>query len=214
MLFDHDGLTLLGRLVWLSQPTPLPVRLVQQHDPNVLVAPLLTGGFVLIASLIAVASLYYSDTRKMRREDQRQWDAELRGNYVRIIESLEPLQKTLALLPASAGEADLVPVREGLWEAIAILRQTRLVLDITANRGVVEAVDKLQQKLASMWISAKTESDALEPTRSWGAHHHLELNSLMSGLRRAVRAELRVDRKGRQSRAAAMLAVSPRSRDL
>ncbi len=135
---------------------------------------------MLIASLIAVASLYYSDTRKMRREDQRQWDAELRGNYVRIIESLEPLQKTLALLPASAGEADLVPVREGLWEAIAILRQTRLVLDITANRGVVEAVDKLQQKLASMWISAKTESDALEPTRSWGAHHHLELNSLMS----------------------------------
>src|SRR5579885_1893176 len=70
-------------------PPPTPIGPMNVADAVVQAAPwwgvpLLAGTFLLLGAVIAFVSTYFSDRRKLAREDQRQWDKEIRDLYMQM----------------------------------------------------------------------------------------------------------------------------------
>jgi len=77
----------------LPSSTTIPEQVTSASTFPIWFAPMLTGMFVLLAALIALASLWLSDRRKLAREDRRQWDFALREAYVTVAQLVRKAQR-------------------------------------------------------------------------------------------------------------------------
>ncbi|MCT9620516.1 hypothetical protein [Curtobacterium sp. C2H10] len=173
-------------------PSPSPV-LVQLVDPNtapVWQAPLLTGVFVLGAAIIAVLSLWWSDHRKRKADDQRQWDEDLKKSYL----ALQSLTNSVrAALPAYGdGQGTQAAVLDTVATFTEGVREQVDLLDLTAPPAVASAATSLWQRhqvpnalneIASAPVKERSE-------RVLAARSHLD--RLLAEVRGEVRVALRL----------------------
>jgi hypothetical protein len=105
--------------------------------------PLVAGLFVLFGALIALLSAFLSDRRKLRREDQRQWDREIRDLYVAAMRETAVIRDGWrSLRQKSALERQDM---ETCWEAQDRLRDIGRSMEIIGAPATITALDELQE---------------------------------------------------------------------
>lgn len=168
-------------------PSPVLVQLVDQASAPVWLAPLLTGFFVLVASLIALYSLYRSDLRKLRREDQRQWDRDLRQAYVDVSQHM---RRVLRWLEHSEGRSIAHSAFEKLADhadaAGIALGDARVSIEMTAPPAVISALEDLQRVVGDLDAGLANGNPGLS------AAHLAALKHAQHAFERSVREGLRI----------------------
>lgn len=189
-------------------PTPLEVHVVTDGAAPVWLAPLLTGAFVLAAAGIALFSLYLSDQRKLRREDQRQWDSELQAAYVTI--AAEVARSHVAMTRSMDPFVRLQQVVSETEQALSVVMEQTKLLELIAPKNVSEAAKQVGDVLGTLWQTAFEEQMASEhvdreelsldddaflgsPPRMW--QHIKAANDQVDALKASVREALRIDPK-------------------
>lgn len=167
-------------------PTPLIVQIVSENQTPWWWAGALTGFFVLLAALVAFLSLRASDKRKLEREDRRQWDRDIKKQYldaIALIDKLSDLhrrhthvrmedisvasnrkrlqthaaaEEILNKLQRIADEFDLFAVKD-LSDAMNDVVQVAYKITANLHDGIADKVDR--QKLAheSMKLTGATK---------------------------------------------------------
>lgn len=175
-------------------PTPTPsqspsvIHVVMDGATPVWQGPLLTGGFVLAAALIALVSLYFSDRRKLEREDRRQWDGDLKRAYLAIIGQTDEVGRFL-LLVRSEGVDKL---NEVTAEALRGVREQQLLLELHVGDRVNRVVKDLASLLLEIYEASFNAQRADPPSLSWSVEFSDRLQEVEVRLREAIRRELRM----------------------
>ncbi|MFJ3322000.1 hypothetical protein [Curtobacterium sp. NPDC086286] len=154
--------------------------------------PLLTGLFVLAAAGltagVAFFSLWLSDRRKLRREDQRQWDSELKQSYVTIVDQTREVYTALVVLEA-ASPSELGDVTVNALEAV---QKEALLLELIAPKAVHEVAFALSNVLSEIYQGA-FEGERQEPRpEEWRERTLQKMNGLEARLRVEIRRALRM----------------------
>jgi len=171
-------------------PTPVLVQLVGQEPPPVWLGPLLTGGFVLVAAIIALLSLRWSDLRKLAREDRRQWDAELKASYVAVGEHVRAVRTVLA---RNEGTADYAAkILSTTDEAMRGVREHIRLFELIASPEVTKAAEEVSDKLSAIWRRTFIEMTRDQWKLKWAAEESEKLPGALDALRDRIRASLRV----------------------
>lgn len=157
--------------------------------------PLFTGVFVLAAAVIALVSLYFSDRRKLRREDQRQWDAQLTTAYLAIINKTHEVGQVLAeRAPTSGTRGDRVA--DVVVDAMRELQEQRLRLELVTKERVINATEDIASFLVNIYteeFTARHRGEGLGPP--WTKTKINELGELEQALRDEVRRALRIPKR-------------------
>jgi hypothetical protein len=171
-------------------PTPVLVQLVGQEPPPVWLGPLLTGAFVLLAAIIALLSLRWSDLRKLAREDRRQWDAELKASYVAIGEHVRVVRNVLIRNEGTLDyTGDILSTTE---EALRGIREHIRLFELIAPAEVTKAAEDVAKIVAAVWQRAFTESVHEDFTLRWAVQEGLKIEVPLDALRDRIRESLRV----------------------
>lgn len=180
----------------LPTPSPSPVLVQLVNDGAVppwlalVVAPLLTGAFVLAAARIALKSLEASDRRKLDREDRRQWDNELKAIYVAIAKLIAPVN--LELARARSEPDSLGKILDVTSAAMVGISDHLTVLKLIADAPVVEAALKVQHAVSQSYQEALVAQPQDKPNMRWAVDHLMGMSAPMDELRDRVREALRV----------------------
>lgn len=181
---------------------PLDVHLIIDNAAPVWLVPAMTGGFVLLAALItggiAFFSLRASDKRKLRREDSRQWDTELKSIYVAISTQMTKLNIELA---RARSEPDSVKkVLDASSETLVVISGHQTVLQLVAEQPVIDAAAALQRDVSEVYQKALLAQPQDPPDMHWAANHFMQLIDPMRELRDCIRDSLRPNRLPRRAR--------------
>ncbi|ROS46194.1 hypothetical protein [Curtobacterium sp. PhB78] len=189
-------------LVPTPSPSPLDVHVITDSAPG-WVTPLLTGAFVLAAASIttggALFSLWFSDRRKLRREDQRQWDNDLKKAYVAIASAVSRAQLELARLGPSNPRQRLDAVLEQTEEAMRVVQEQVELLQLIAPVAVSDAANDVLEILARRWErgfearlrGGEDDEFAGAPMKVW--QDFKEVDATMTTLRNRVREAIRIE---------------------
>jgi hypothetical protein len=171
-------------------PSPILVQLVNEESLPVWLTQLIPGLFVLIAAVIALASLRASDKRRLGREDRRQWDSELKASYVALGEEVSKVRRALASTQRTHDEGkELVLTLEAAMTAVS--EHVRL-FELIAEPKLVEEANKVGSRLAAVWQRAWLAGIEDEVDLRWTARESLEIDDCLDGLRGEIRKALRV----------------------
>lgn len=189
-------------LISTPSPSPLHVHVITDNAAPVWLVPAMTGGFVLLAALItggiAFLSLRASDKRKLRREDSRQWDSELKSIYVAISTQMTKLNIELA---RARSEPDSVKkLLDVSSETLVVISGHQTVLQLVAEQPVIAAVGALSQDVSEVYQKALLAQPQDTPDMRWAADHFMQLIDPMRELRDCMRDSLRPDRLPRRAR--------------
>lgn len=155
--------------------------------------PLIAGSFLIVGALIAFLSTYFSDKRKLSREDVRQWDKEIRDIYV----ATSSLTKQLLelrwrdSLPADFGEMNAEQRRKSAKRyelAHSYTRELEALADqlrLFAAERTVEYMDELVRSAQSI---ISTFHDHIHP----GKRPFIKLYGCRGELLHAVQENLRL----------------------
>lgn len=150
-------------------------------------APLLTG--VVVAG-IALFSLWLSDRRKLRREDQRQWDADLKASYSAIAAEVRRVRTELGLVrPGNEGTKALIHVTS---ESLAVVSDHIRLFELIASRPVIEASQAVNSFILNVWQRVVFDSDDVEADFAWAYKDYLNIEGLLDRLQYRVREALRI----------------------
>lgn len=186
-------------------PTPALVQFVGQQPPPVWLGPLLTGGFVLVAAIIALLSLRWSDLRKLGREDRRQWDADLKASYIAIGEHVRAVRVVLGQNEGT--EAYAMKILTTTEAAMIGLREHIRLFELIASPEVTAAAEAVAEELAETWQRAWIDKINEDYSMRWAAQKWLAAEEPLDELRNRIRKSLRVGGADHRSRAS-----SPRAR--
>ena len=84
--------------------------------------PLIAGSFLLIGAVIALVSTALSDGRKMRREDRRQWDQQVRDAYNRVRELCSQISDAVQGVASARWETEFSRRKDILDEGFLTVR--------------------------------------------------------------------------------------------
>ena len=171
-------------------PAPVVVQLVGQEPPPVWLGPLLTGGFVLVAAIIALLSLRWSDLRKLAREDRRQWDADLKASYIAIGEHVRAVRVVLGRNEGTKAYAEKILATTE--SAMTGLREHIRLFELVASAEVTKAAEAVAEDLADIWQRAWNDSILEEFAMKWAAQKWLVAEEPLMELRDRIRESLRV----------------------
>lgn len=173
-------------------PTPAPVlvQLIGQEPPPVWLGPLLTGAFVLVAAIIALLSLRWSDLRKLAREDRRQWDADLKASYIAIGEHVRAVRFVLGRNEGTKAYA--MKILTATEAAMTGLREHIRLFELIASPEVKTAADAVAEELTDTWQRAWTDNINEEYAMRWAAQKWLVAEEPLNELRDRIRESLRV----------------------
>jgi len=171
-------------------PAPVVVQLVGQEPPPVWLGPLLTGGFVLVAAIIALLSLRWSDLRKLAREDRRQWDSDLKASYVAISEHVRAVRVVLGRNEGTKAYAEKILTT--LESAMTGVREHIRLFELIASTEVTKAAEAVALDLADIWQSAWNDTILEEFDMRWAAQKWLVAEEPLMELRDRIRESLRV----------------------
>ncbi|WP_146244899.1 hypothetical protein [Curtobacterium sp. MCBD17_028] len=164
------------------------IHVVMDGSAPVWQAPLLTGVFVLAAAIIALMSLYFSDRRKLKREDQRQWDGDLKRAYLAIIGQTDEVGRVLLLVRSEGVEK----LNEVTAEALRGVREQQLLLELHVGDRVNRIVEELAGLLLEIYEASFTAQRADLPSTSWSVGFSNRLREVEGRLRASIRRELRM----------------------
>lgn len=158
-------------------------------------APALTGFFVLVAAFIALGSLWLSDRRKLKREDARQWDRELREIYVELAGVLRGVYYAFLTEPRSTWK----PMKEAGEMAEAaedLVSERRLMMELFAPKSLFTALEKVAMALGRASTAAFYDEELeggadLIPEEQWRQETSAELLVAIHTLRKSFRDALR-----------------------
>lgn len=106
------------------------------------------GGFLIVGALIAFTSTWFSDRRKLKREDDRQWSAELKASYVAIAAAVSQCHVEVAQARAGSMEERLAAVIEPTEEAMRTTQVQVRLLELVARQPVIDAAQAVQMQIA------------------------------------------------------------------
>ncbi|ROS46199.1 hypothetical protein [Curtobacterium sp. PhB78] len=135
------------------------------YTPPWWLPPLLTGAFVLAAAFITLGSLWLSDRRKLCREDRRQWDRELKDNYIGVAAEMGPL--LVLLQHAGSHDLDVETMRGHLQAVIRTVRSHAIQLQLTAPTAAMWALTGLLSHLKEAEDELSGIGGAEYVDRSW-----------------------------------------------
>ena len=179
-----------GSLTPSPSPSPVLVQLVDPNAAPVWQAPLLTGAFVLWAALIAVLSLWWSDNRKRKADDQRQWDEDLKKSYLKVQKLTSGLRD--ALWAYGEEKSDLEAVRAVVDVFTAGVKKQVDLLDLTAPAAVADAARALWQQQTVVSGLDAIRLSPLDERFEWVLAQRQQLDVLLANLRARVREALRL----------------------
>lgn len=171
-------------------PSPVLVQLVEAHTSPVWLAPLLTGIFVLAAAIIALLSLWWSDQRKGKRDDQRQWDEDLKKSYLKIQKLTNALRD--ALWAYGEEKSGLGAVIDVVNVFTAGVKKQVDLLDLTAPATVADAAKALWQQQTVVNGLDAIRGSTPEERFEWVLAQRQQLDFLLANLRARVREALRL----------------------
>lgn len=136
-------------------PTAFPtvLHVVMDGSSPVWLQPLLTGAFVLAAALVALTSLWLSDRRKLRREDLRQWDSELRDVHTTVSASVRTLELKMTHFVGFTGSKKRMGANltsDEIRELELVAREAEDVLAASGARLELIAVGPVEKRLAEL----------------------------------------------------------------
>jgi hypothetical protein len=153
------GITIALLAITSSSPTPAPSfspsPIIVQVAGTSVSTVWLTGAFIVVAAMIAVFSLRWSDHRKLKGEDRRQWDKEILSSYVALAAEAQRLTTVavndLAQDPAVLGEANLKQIRRDFEANRRVVINTVQTLGLIAPKKLSEAARAFQDTLHTSW---------------------------------------------------------------
>jgi hypothetical protein len=152
--------------------------------------PLLTGGFVLVAAVIALLSLRWSDLRKLTREDRRQWDAELKASYVAIGEHARAVQVVLRGYQNDAEYSRKMLIT--IERAMTGIREHIRLFELIAPTEVTKAAESVVETLASLWERLWVDTFDPDFDSRQAIKASFEIEKPINDLRDRIRESLRV----------------------
>ncbi|MFS2028984.1 MULTISPECIES: hypothetical protein [unclassified Curtobacterium] len=160
---------------------------------------LISGGFLVAGAAIAFLSTWFSDRRKLRREDQRQWDAELKASYVAISAAVSRCHLEIARVRAGTSEERLAAVMEPTEEAMRTIREQVRLLELIAREPVIDAAKDVQMAIAEIWQAGlmgptdDPDADEFLGQPIWLHRKLTHVDVLVEDLRARVREAIRIE---------------------
>jgi len=119
--------------------------------------PIVAGAFTLVGVALSQLAGYFSDKRRVERDDLRRWDGELRQVVVRCSQILLAIEERTIL---SWGEDASIEVDDRIYhQRYTELLQALVELDLIAPVGVSEAAHAAAEAATSAerWSSSEQE---------------------------------------------------------
>lgn len=157
------------------------------------------GGFLIAGALIAFTSTFLSDRRKLKREDQRQWDAELKTSYVAIAAAVRRCNLEAARIRVGSSEERLAAVMEPTEEAMRTIQEQVRLLELIARRPVIDAAKAVQMQVTEIWqagligLTDDPEADEFLGQPIWLYRKLREVDDRVEDLRARIRGAIRVE---------------------
>jgi hypothetical protein len=157
------------------------------------------GGFLIAGALIAFTSTLLSDRRKLKREDQRQWDAELKTSYVAIAAAVRRCNLEAARIRAGSSKERLAAVMEPTEEAMRTVQEQVRLLELIARRPVIDAAKAVQTQVTEIWqagligLTDDPEADKFLGQPIWLYRKLREVDDRVEELRARIRGAIRVE---------------------
>lgn len=157
------------------------------------------GGFLIVGALIAFTSTWFSDRRKLKREDDRQWSAELKASYVAIAAAVSRCHLEMAQIRAGSIEDRLAAVMEPTEEAMRTIQVQVRQLELIARQPVINAAEALQVQVAEIWQAGligptdDPEADEFLGQPIWLYRRMTEMDDRLEDLRARIRGAIRVE---------------------
>ena len=157
------------------------------------------GGFVVVGALIAFTSTWASDRRKLKREDDRQWNAELKASYVAIATAVMECHREVARIRAGTSEERLAAVMLPSEEAMRRIQEQVRLLELIARKPVIDAAKDVQRAIADMWQAGLTgptgdsEADEFLGQGIWLFRNLENVDVRLEELRARIRGAIRVE---------------------
>jgi hypothetical protein len=148
--------------------------------------PILAGIFVLGGALTAFVSTWFSDRRRLRREDLRQWDKEIREGYVRVSRSVEVIADTFYSYFPDPPHSLFQEAYRVAQPSVNEIRDVHANFTIIAQQRTIERlkdIDELAQTILA------TLHDGIRPKKAI----YLELRDAATNFLVAVKANLRIE---------------------
>jgi len=102
---------------------------------------LIAGGFALFGAGVAFTSTWLSDRRRLKRDDLRQWDKEIRDGYIRASRATQVICATRFLF--TVGHQDFAGASEAAEKALHEIRSVQSEFTVIALPETNESIDYL-----------------------------------------------------------------------
>lgn len=181
-------------LILAASPAAIPAP----SSPNWQTA-LTQGGFLIVGALIAFTSTWFSDRRKLRREDDRQWNAELKASYMAIAVAVNRCHLEAARIRAGSSEERLTAVMGPTEEAMRTIQEQVRLLELIARQPVIDAAKAVQRQVAEIWQAGligptdDPEADEFLGQPIWLYRKLTNVDDRVEELRACIRGATRVE---------------------
>lgn len=182
-------------LVLAASPAATPGSTLS--SPN---TAIVSGCFLVLGAAIAFTSTYLSDRRKLKREDERQWNAELKASYVAIAAAVNRCHLEAARIRAGSSEERLRAVMEPTEEAMRTIQKQVRLLELIARQPVIDAAKAVQTQIAEIWQAGligptdDPEADEFLGQPIWLYRKLENVDARLEELRIHIRGAIRVER--------------------
>ena len=169
-------------------PTPFIVQVISDGSTAPWLTPLLAGLFLIVGAFIAFMSTALSDRRKLRRDDLRQWDKEIRDTFLRIARA----HQVLVVYPFM--------ISEGSRPASADVKEARAALhEIASAASEMQLIAPVRVALAATDVSEKARRmvNAVDSSQGW-ANESTAMDKSLSVLLDSVKTALRLSQPARR----------------
>jgi hypothetical protein len=110
--------------------------------------PVIAGGFLLAGAVIAFVAISLSDRRRLKREDRRLWDREIRDAYLEITRHFGRI--TAFRYQVLADEEDRRSRYRAGAEALAGLREQVAMLEVIGTPALIARAHELEDRSAAV----------------------------------------------------------------
>jgi len=194
-------ITASALLVLAASPAATP-----GSTPSSSSTAIVSGCFLALGATIAFTSTYFSDRRKLKREDERQWNAELKSSYVAIAAAINRCHLEAARIRAGSSEERLKAVMGPTEEAMRTVQEQVRLLELIARQPVIDAAKAVQTQIAEIWqagLIGPTDEPAADEFLGqpiWLYRKLTNVDDRVEELRAHVRGAIRVEptKRGRK----------------
>jgi hypothetical protein len=185
-------------LVLAASPAATP-----GSTPSSSTTAIVSGCFLVLGATIAFTSTYFSDCRKLKREDERQWNAELKASYVAIAAAVNDCYLEAARIRAGSSEQRLTAVMGPTEKAMRTIQGQVRLLELIARQPVIDAAKAVQTQIAEIWQAGligptdDPEADEFLGQPIWLYRKLTNVDDRVEELRSHIRGALRVEPKKR-----------------